>query len=162
MSFWKDRLARKIIFEDCYTWKKLLDIQREFPSLRVKTIDVKGNVAVIQLSEHGEWMKPIEWANNHIHAIEARYSEQRARLIDIGCDPSVLCMDDCDAIRELKESEEGDPTELERVTARLKRADRNYCHAMDILCEKPRSVEMTLEDNKAILSWKNGKHKYYF
>lgn len=124
MSFWKDRLAYDIVYRGCHTFSRLVEIQSQYPSLRVKTIDVKGTVPVIQFSEHGDWMKPLEWANNHIHAIEAKYREQHARLLNLGRDPSSICGRSCDAVRELESQRSSDPTDLEKSKERAKLAER--------------------------------------
>ena len=162
MSFWKDRLAYDIVHGGCHTMKRLVEIQSQYPSLRVKTIDVKGIVPVIQLSEHGEWIKPLEWANNHIHAIESKYREQHARLIDLGRDPSSICGKSCDAVHELESRGSGDPTELEKSKERARLAERNYCRAMDLLCRQQLGVEVTLKDTKAMAGWAKGDRAFYF
>lgn len=162
MSFWKDRLAYSIIHEGCHTPEGLARIRAQYPSLRVKTIDVKGKVPVIQFSEHGEWMKPLEWANNHIQAIEAKYREQHARLLDLGRDPSSLCGATCDAVRKLETQASRDPAGIGKSMERAKTAERNYCHAMDLLCREQLGVKLGIRDTKAMVGWTKGERKFYF
>lgn len=87
--FWKDDLARRIL-NGATSYDQLIDLKREFNQIRVKTIDVKGQVCVIQFERDGEWLKPREWAMDHLIEIEQRYTDAHQRLVDMGRDPSQL------------------------------------------------------------------------
>lgn len=112
--FWKDALAHDILEHDV-TIEWLHSIQRRYPSLRVKTIDAKGKTPVIQLAERGEWIKPKEWASNHLSSLTQRYLESQSRLKAVGSNPSNYCSDSCPVVSELKNLLQSDPTDVERL-----------------------------------------------
>lgn len=89
--FWKDALAKKVLHmadtNQLNSPRALFAIQKDFLSLRVKTIDVQGKVPVIRISETSEWMKPKEWALNHISNLRRQHRELHSRLCNLGCDP---------------------------------------------------------------------------
>lgn len=87
--FWKDQLAREILDQTSITHQWLVGLQNDYPALRVKTVDAQGKVPVIQLSGKGEWMKPKEWAVNHIAHLKQQHEELLLRLKDVGSDPII-------------------------------------------------------------------------
>ena len=100
--FWKDQLCKDIMSHQ-NSLEYLHSLQKRYPSLRVKTIDAKGRVPVIQLSEKGEWIKPSEWASNHLTAQVQRLLESQQRITDCGSDPYSVCSGACSLVEKLEE-----------------------------------------------------------
>lgn len=143
--FWKDRLAHLILDGDDVSYLWLIDQQSWCPSLRVKTIDAKGKVPVIQLSGRGEWLKPKEWAHDHIYHLKQQHSELQARLEDLGCDPTESA-ESSSAIPQLVSSVQSDPAvtqmlreENEKLKATIKWYHREL---LQIANGKKMSLEM--------------------
>lgn len=162
MMFWKDSLAKQILESADMSKTKLFDLQSMYPSLRVKTVDAKGKVPVIQLSEHGEWLKPKEWALNHVAALKQRYQEQHARLIDVGSDPSIICSAQCAAVSQKGVSSDDDLGEASKLRAQLERANRNYFTAMDALSALRNGKKPSLQVTEAVVQWNRGNKRFYF
>jgi len=160
--FWKDSLARKVLAQVRIDKSWLLGLQNEYPSLRVKTIDAKGVVPVIQLSEHGTWMKPEEWAFNHVAALKQRYREQHARLIDVGSDPSELCSSQCAAVLQKGANINDDLSDIDKLRKRADIAERNYVAAMNLLVAIQNGEKPSLQATISIIKWKEGNREFYF
>lgn len=160
--FWKDSLARKILAQARIDKSWLLGLQSDYPSLRVKTIDAKGVVPVIQLSEHGAWMKPQEWAINHVAALKQRYREQHARLINVGSDPSELCSSQCAAVLQKGANTNDDLSDVDKLRKRVDVAERNYVAAMDLLVAIQNGEKLSLQATTSIIEWKQGNRKLFF
>lgn len=87
MIFKKDKLYSKLRERDSWTYAQLLDLKDDIPDLRVKTIDAKGKVPVIQISGSDPWVKPLEWMELHRDEIKRKFQELHQRLSYMGCDP---------------------------------------------------------------------------
>lgn len=87
MIFKKGKLYSKLRERDSWTYAQLLDLKDDIPNLRVKTIDAKGKVPVIQISGSDPWVKPLEWMELHRDEIKRKFQELHQRLSYMGCDP---------------------------------------------------------------------------
>lgn len=125
--FWKDEICKYIMSHNC-SYDELIVLSKIYPTLRVKTIDAKGRVPVIQLSERGEWMKPIEWANLHLQSLIERYSESQQRIIDCGSDPTTICGATCSLVEKLEERPDTDKyLKVSETCGKLLESLRNLC-----------------------------------
>ena len=125
--FWKDEICKYIRSHEC-SYGELVNLTKLYPALRVKTIDAKGRVPVIQLSEKGEWMKPCEWANLHLQSLTQRYSESQQRIIDCGSDPTPICATSCSLVDKLERRPDSDKfLELSERYGKLCQSLRNLC-----------------------------------
>lgn len=80
--FWKDELACEILsVKPEQLTKAWFESRRDkYPSLRVRTTDVKGLNVVINFDSKGVWSKPIEWAKNHRQSVFEQYSVCKDRM----------------------------------------------------------------------------------
>lgn len=162
MMFWKDQLAKEILRHESIDYDWLIQLQKDYPSLRVKTIDAKGTIPVIQLSGNSEWLKPSEWANNHVASLRQRYLEEHARLTEVGSDPSAICSRNCAAVSELETRLLGNPDELSQLQRHHQKALSNYKAAMDFMVKLYDGEKMPQELTFHIHKWKKGDKGYIF
>lgn len=113
--YWKDSLAKRIINEKSLTYAKLQSYQRDYPQLRVKTLDAAGKIPAIQLQGKSEWMKPREWADDHIRALRAELLEVQTRVVTICGDNECETSYACSLVCQLKEKQGKDLAELDRL-----------------------------------------------
>lgn len=113
--FWKDELAREIMSAQDISYSFCVSLQDKFPYLRVRTIDAKGKVPMIQFDAHGEWFKPQEWANNHLVHLRQQRSELQLRLKTLGCDPSDMFKSKS-TNHQLESGLQSDPAEVQTLS----------------------------------------------
>lgn len=88
MRFWKDELSVILLSQESWSYQQLNALRSQFGNLRVKTVDARGLVPVIRFSDSEQWLKPNEWATEHMFAIARQYQELHSRMVNLGCDPS--------------------------------------------------------------------------
>lgn len=80
MMFAKDRLAAKILVYDTEDADSLVKCARspKYPTFEVRTV---GSAGTVQIKfPHQEWIKPREWANNHLITVEKNLYSDMERL----------------------------------------------------------------------------------
>lgn len=80
MMFAKDRLAAKILVFDIEDADSLVKFARspKYPTFEVRTV---GSAGTVQIKfPHQEWIKPREWANNHLITVEKNLYSDMERL----------------------------------------------------------------------------------
>lgn len=126
--YWKDVLAKQILSSKQLTYEELTSLQREHPQLRVKTLDAAGKIPAIQLQGKKEWLKPREWANDHLRSLRAELSDVQARVMticeDLKCDVS----DTCPLVNQLKEQSSKDLAELNRLQGECDKLAEDLAH----------------------------------
>lgn len=82
---WKDSLARWIKRNpNCAESYSLWDnVRAKIPSVEVKTVDAKSKVVNIRLSSSGGWIKPVEWADQHILNMKQRVHDALGRTVSM-------------------------------------------------------------------------------
>lgn len=158
--YWKDEFARMILSGQLKSYTDYSDAMTKFPSLRVKTIDANGRVVVVQFTGKGDWMKPLEWANNHVASLRARYIDSRSRLDDVGSDPSVICSSACREVIELKNQLGSDPALIEQLRTQLDRANDNYIRAMMLAKTLNNRMDISPNDHDKLKAFDPQRPRY--
>lgn len=161
--FWKDELALEVIKnQDSISYSWLLSLQSRFPSLRVKTVDVKGRVPAIQLSGKGEWLKPLEWANSHVANLKQQCGELHSRLEHLGCDPSDSLQNGA-ATNQLNRDRSNDLAEITELQGKYDKACKNYRAAMELVILLDSGEKLSLESRTKVSTYiKNEKRVFVF
>lgn len=87
---------------------------------------------MIQLSRDSEWLKPKEWAINHVANLRQHHGELHQRLTDMGRDPS-LNVDSTEGHCPTVTQVQSDPSELERLQGKYDRLIESFEKAIDEL-----------------------------
>jgi len=85
MTAWKDSLAAWILNHPSADSKISIwrtELAGQFAQVRYKTVDPKGKVVNINLGDE-QWMKPSDWAHQHIHSLLSRVTDGVARVLSI-------------------------------------------------------------------------------
>jgi len=154
--FWKDQLAMKILAHADPSFQWLASLQSEFPSLRVKTIDAKGKVPVIQLNGKGEWMKPKEWALNHKSSLRSNYKELQLRLTLLGDDLTEQSSSQSSP-KQLRTEDSNDLTDLNQWKQAATLYFNQYGHAMRAVKALSRGEKLSLELQQRIAKYDDSK-----
>lgn len=140
--FWKDQLASEILAQLSITKSWLDSLTDRYPSIRVKTLDANGRVAVIQLNGKGEWLKPKEWANIHIANLKQQHVELHQRLMTVGSDPAHTSRA-YGSPESAETQSQSDPSEFEKLQNNYSRLFNSYIKAIEELWSISRSGAQT-------------------
>lgn len=152
--FWKDQLAREILAQLSITESWLNSLTDRYPSIRVKTLDANGRVAVIQLNGKGEWLKPKEWANIHIANLKQQHVELHHRLMTVGSDPAHTSHV-YGSPESAETQSQSDPSEFEKLQNNYSRLSNSYIKAIEELWSISQGNEMTLDIRIAVARMKS-------
>lgn len=158
-TFWKDELAKILLTEQELSYDKLVQLGRQFTSLRVKTIDASGRVPVIRISDTKPWLKPKEWANEHLANLNQQNAELHSRLVFLGNDLAESSGKGAPS-RSSDSSDSSDPAEVAKLRSELNLAKRNYLKAMELLTELQTSGHIDLDWKIQLSDWNRNSPRY--
>jgi len=152
--FWKDQLASEILAQLSITKSWLDSLTDRYPSIRVKTLDANGRVAVIQLNGKGEWLKPKEWANIHIANLKQQHVELHQRLTTVGIDHAHTSHV-YGSPESAETQSQSDPSEFEKLQNDYSRLSDSYIKAIEELWSISRGNEMKSDIRMAVARMKS-------
>lgn len=151
--FWKDELARKLLAKQEVSYEWLLNLRRDYPQLRVKTLDARGNVPGIRFDDRTEWFKPKEWAENHRQSVRRKYQEWHGRAKQLGYDLPSQSEATVAQQRKRGSEDSGDNAEITTLRRKNQSLTRNYLKAMKILKLHAAGGVEELDDTLAIAGY---------